>query len=177
MLGYWNMPEASAEAIKGGWLYTGDKARIDEAGHIYITGRIKEIIVLANGEKVPPADMEMAITQDPLFEQVMVLGEGKPYLSALVVLEPEHWERLGIEQGAVGQPQELLHNPALKELVKDRIARQLNDFPGYAQIHGVSLGLEPWTVDNGLLTPTLKMKRMRIMERYADSVSELYKGH
>jgi len=177
MLGYWNMPEASADAVKGGWLYTGDKARIDEAGHIYITGRIKEILVLANGEKVPPADMEMAITQDPLFEQVMVLGEGKPYLSALVVLEPEHWERLGIEQGAVGQPQELLNNPALKELVKDRICRQLKDFPGYAQIHGVSLGLEPWTVDNGLLTPTLKMKRNRIMERYEQHIHELYKGH
>jgi len=108
---------------------------------------------------------------------VMVLGEGKPYLSALVVLEPEHWERLGIEQGAVGQAEELLQNPALKELVKDRIARQLNDFPGYAQIHRVSLSLEPWTVDNGLLTPTLKMKRDRITERYAEVIDALYEGH
>ena len=177
MLGYWNMPEASAEAVRGGWLYSGDKARIDEQGHIFITGRIKEILVLANGEKVPPADMEMAIIQDPLFEHVMVLGEGKPYLSALVVLNPEQWERLGIEQGAVGQPEELLNNQALKELVKDRIARQLNDFPGYAQIHRVSLGLEPWSVDNGLLTPTLKMKRNRITERYADEIAALYEGH
>lgn len=177
MLGYWNLAEASAEAVRGGWLNTGDKARIDEDGHIHITGRLKEILVLANGEKVPPADMEMAIVQDTLFEQVMVLGEGKPYLSALVVLNPEHWERLTIERGAVGSSEELLHNEALKELVKDRISHLLKDFPGYAQVHRVALDLEPWTVDNGLLTPTLKMKRNRIMEHYADTIDGLYEGH
>jgi long-chain acyl-CoA synthetase len=177
MLGYWNLPDASTEAVRGGWLHTGDKARIDAAGHIYITGRIKEILVLANGEKVPPADMEMAIIQDPLFDHVMVLGEGKPYLSALVVLNPEQWERLCIEQGAVGQPEALLQNTAMKELVKDRISRQLDDFPGYAQVHRVALDLEPWSVDNGLLTPTLKMKRQQIMERYAEAISGLYEGH
>ncbi|MBD3670175.1 MAG: long-chain fatty acid--CoA ligase [Gammaproteobacteria bacterium] len=177
MLGYWNMDEATAQTVRDGWLHTGDKARIDEQGHIYITGRIKDILVLANGEKVPPADMEMAILLDPLMEQAMVLGEGKPYLSALLVLNPEAWEQLCIEQGAVGSPEELLKNPAMKELVKDRIARQLKDFPGYAQIYRISLQLEPWSIDNGLLTPTLKTKRGPIMERFASDIADMYEGH
>ncbi len=92
MLGYWNNPEATAAVIDSeGWFHTGDKARI-ENNHVYITGRIKEIIVLANGEKVPPADMEMAIALDTLFEQVMIIGDDRPFLTALLVLNPEQWE-------------------------------------------------------------------------------------
>ncbi|MES9927534.1 MAG: long-chain fatty acid--CoA ligase, partial [Candidatus Thiodiazotropha sp. 6PDIVS] len=80
MLGYWNNHAATAEMIDPqGWLHTGDQARIDEDGHIHITGRIKDILVLSNGEKIPPSDMEMAIVLDPLVEQAMVVGEGKPY--------------------------------------------------------------------------------------------------
>jgi long-chain acyl-CoA synthetase len=83
MLGYWNNPEATAAVLDAnGWLRTGDQARI--AGqHLYITGRIKDIMVLSNGEKVSPADLEMAIGLDPLFEQVMIVGEGQPFLAAL----------------------------------------------------------------------------------------------
>ncbi len=103
MLGYWDDEEATRAAIDDeGWFRTGDKARI-ENNHVYITGRIKEILVLANGEKVPPADMEMAIALDPLFEQVLVIGDNRPYLSAIIVLEPEQWASwsagLGLDPG------------------------------------------------------------------------------
>ena len=78
MLGYWNNQKATHETVdKDGWLHTGDQARIDECGHLHITGRIKEIIVLGNGEKVAPADLEMAILMDPLIEQVMIIGEAR----------------------------------------------------------------------------------------------------
>ncbi|MDH5184076.1 MAG: long-chain fatty acid--CoA ligase [Gammaproteobacteria bacterium] len=177
MLGYWNLPEASAEIMQDGWLCTGDKARIDELGHVFITGRIKEIIVLANGEKVPPADMEMAICLDPLFEQVMVVGEGKPYLSALVVLNPELWEKLTIEQGAVGTQEVLLQNDAMKALVKDRICKSLSQFPGYAQIRQVTLDLQPWTIENEMLTPKMSMKRKEITEHYTSDIGAMYEGH
>ena len=177
MLGYWNLPEASAEIKRDGWLHTGDKARIDEQGHVFITGRIKEIIVLANGEKVPPADMEMAITLDPLFEQAMVVGEARPYLSAIMVLNPELWETLTIEQGAVGTKESLLNNEAMKALIKDRIAKALSQFPGYAQIHQVTLELEPWTIEREMLTPKMSMKRKEISEHYTAAIAAMYEGH
>ncbi|UJO99858.1 MAG: long-chain fatty acid--CoA ligase, partial [Nitrosomonas sp.] len=95
MLGYWNNPEATQTAISpDGWLNTGDIASIDAQGHVTITGRLKEIIVLSTGEKVPPGDMEAAILRDPLFEQVMLTGEARSYLSVLAVLNPARWQDL-----------------------------------------------------------------------------------
>jgi long-chain acyl-CoA synthetase len=92
MLGYWNNPDATRATIDAdGWLNTGDVAHISGTGHVYITGRIKEIIVMSNGEKIPPNDMELAILHDPLFDQVMIFGEARPYLVALAVLNPEVW--------------------------------------------------------------------------------------
>jgi len=166
MLGYWNNPTATAAAIdQDGWFHTGDKARIDEGGHLYITGRIKDIIVMGNGEKVPPTDMEMAILVDNLFDQVMLIGEGKPFLSCLIVLNPENWENF---------TKELNIDP--KQAVLKRIAKHIKDFPGYAQIRRVSFSLEPWSVENGLLTPTLKMKRAVIMKRYETAIEKMYRG-
>jgi long-chain acyl-CoA synthetase len=173
MLGYWNNPTATAAVIdKDGWFHTGDKARIDENEHLYITGRIKDIIVMANGEKVPPTDMEMAILIDNLFDQVMVIGEGKPFLSSLIVLNPEHWENFAKQFNVDSS----LQAKEVKQAILKRIAKQIKDFPGYAQIRRVSLFLEPWSVQNGLLTPTLKMKRAVIVKRYEAAIDEMYQG-
>lgn len=178
MLGYWNNPEATAATIDvEGWLHTGDKVRMDERGHIYITGRIKEIIVLANGEKVPPADMEMAVTMDPLFEQVLVLGEARPYLAALVVLNVDHWREFAAENQLDPEDASVLLDRRVERAVTARMSAQLKDFPGYAQVRRLALTLEPWTVENGLLTPTMKMKRARIIEKFADRIEAMYEGH
>ncbi len=169
MLGYWNNPSATTEIIDGeGWLHTGDKVRIED-GHIFITGRIKEIIVLANGEKVPPADMEMCIALDSLFDQVIVIGEGRPYLSALLMLNPKACEQLSIDPSDISEALEL-------RLIK-RISQQLDSFPGYAKIRRVSIVNEPWTIENGLMTPTMKIRRSRILEHYKDRIDLLYAGH
>ncbi len=178
MLGYWKNEEATREVItEDGWLRTGDKARIDPDGHLYITGRLKDIIVLATGEKVPPADMEMAIALDGLFEQVVVIGEGRPYLSALVVLNPEHWAVLAREMGVNPEDPGCLCEHKVTKVVLDRLARCIKDFPGYAQIRSVTLYLDPWTVENGFLTPTLKIKRSRVMEACAEDIEAMYAGH
>ena len=169
MLGYWNSPEASVEAVdETGWLHTGDKARIDE-GRVYITGRIKDILVLANGEKMPPSDMEDAIIEDPLLEQVMVLGDGRPFLSVLVVLNPVVAKEKGIS--------EVPDEHAIKEIILPRITERLSCFPGYARIRRVAVVHENWCVENGMLTPTLKLRRMRILERYKNVIDKLYEGH
>ncbi|APV48385.1 hypothetical protein BWI17_00995 [Betaproteobacteria bacterium GR16-43] len=158
MLGYWHNEEATAKVLNAsGWLNTGDRARLDN-GFLYITGRIKEIIVLGNGEKVPPVDMELAIQLDPAFEQAMVVGEGKPYLGALVVLGPE---AKGLDEKALTA----------------RVAQLVKSFPGYAQIRRIAIVPERWTVDNGTLTPTLKLKRNAILERHQDLIDQIYKGH
>ncbi len=175
MLGYWNNHAATVGMIDpDGWLHTGDQARI-ENNHIYITGRIKDILVLSNGEKVPPADMEMAIALDPLFEQVMVAGEGRPYLSALLVLNADLWPGLAREYALDPEDPVSLQDPRLLGMIQRRIKGLLKDFPGYAKIRRVALLLEPWSVENGLLTPTLKIKRNKVLERHADLVEQMYR--
>lgn len=178
MLGYWRNPEATAQVIDPeGWLHTGDKARIDEGGRLFITGRLKEIIVLSNGEKVSPADMEMAIGMDPLIEQVMVVGEQRPYLSALTVLDRERWSELARSCALDPDDPCSLRDPRAEQAVLQRVAGQMRMFPGYAQVRRVYLSLEPWSVDNGLLTPTLKLKRNKVVEALSTELAELYAGH
>ena len=177
MLGYWNNPEATSDVIDAeGWFHTGDKARI-ENNHVYITGRLKEIIVMANGEKVPPSDMEMAIALDTLFEQIMIIGDNRPYLTAMIVLNEDQWaihaNNLKLD----------VHNPdapadeSFEKRVCDKIAKQLSEFPGYAVIRHATCVLEPWTIENELITPTLKLKRNRIMERFETDIEKMYEGH
>ncbi len=178
MLGYWNNSEATAAIMdKDGWLNTGDTASISASGHISITGRLKEIIVMSNGEKVPPADMEAAILRDPLFEQVMVHGEGHPYLVVLAVLNAENWQRFAQEVGVRADMPESLRDTRVEQQVLRRIAEQITEFPGYAKVRRVLLLTEPWSIENGLLTPTLKIKRAPVVARFATEIEQLYQGH
>jgi len=169
MLGYWNDPKATAEILDAsGWLRTGDKVRIEQ-GHIFITGRLKEIIVMANGEKVPPTDMEMCIATDSLFEHVLILGEQKPYLSALVVLNAEIAEAAGIDPMNIGE--------ADKQRLLERINDRLDNFPGFAKVVRIAVSKQPWSVENGFITPTLKLKRHAIVKHHQAELEQLYAGH
>jgi long-chain acyl-CoA synthetase len=151
MLGYWNNPQATAAAIdKDGWFHTGDVAKIRD-GRVYITGRVKDIIVLSNGEKVPPGDAEQAIMLDPTFEHAMVIGEGRPKLGLLCAAQTDD----------------------LRDLCR-RANTQLREFPGYARIAHIARVPGPWTVENGLLTPTLKTKRKEIEKRFAKEIEAMY---
>jgi long-chain acyl-CoA synthetase len=175
MRGYWQDEAATRAMIDAeGWLHSGDKASIDAYGHYTIIGRIKDIIVLNNGEKVPPTEMESAILLDPLFEQVMVVGEGKPYLAALTVLNEEHWHAFAASLNVDPGHPAALRDPRVTKALTQRVARHLKHFPGYAQIRRLHLELKPWTVDDGLLTPTLKLKRNQVLDRYRAAVEAMY---
>lgn len=151
MLGYWNNPEATKTVIDAdGWFHTGDVARIRN-GRVYITGRIKDIIVLSNGEKVPPEDAEQAIARDPVFEHVMLIGEGRSHLGLLCVSKTED----------------------LRELCR-RANAQLREFPGYARIRYIARVSGPWGLENGLLTPTLKLKRLEAGRRFRKEIDTMY---
>jgi long-chain acyl-CoA synthetase len=177
MKGYWNNPEATRAVLsEDGWLNTGDQVKIDEKGFVRITGRIKEIIVMGNGEKIPPVDMELAIQLDPLFEQILVFGEAKPYLSAVVVLNDDEWAKVAAESkldpNLAGEGRE-----KIEKFLVQRITKRIKDFPGYAQVRKVTIAPEKWTIDNGLMTPTLKLKRNVIFQKYSNSIEKMYEGH
>ena len=177
MSGYWNRPEDTRIAIDDkGWLHTGDQAEII-GNHLFIRGRIKEILVTSSGEKVPPADMEMAICQDPLFDLAMVIGEGKPYLATILVLNAESWRKLATElQIDPEDPSSLGSQRAIKPVL-EKVKLATQNFPGHARIRAIHLTLEPWTIENGLITPTLKLKRPEIECRFAAVISQLYAKH
>lgn len=153
MKGYWKNEKATEEAIDtDGWFHTGDIVEI-RGGRIYITDRLKDVMVMSNGEKVPPADVEQAILADAVFEQVMVIGEGRPKLGLVVVSQ--------------------LDNE--KELC-ERANKQLHAFPGYTKICFLRRFSEPWTVENGLLTPSMKIKRPKVEEKYAKEIEDMFAG-
>jgi long-chain acyl-CoA synthetase len=173
MQGYWNNQQATDDIIDSdGWLHTGDKAVIED-GHIRITGRIKDIIVLSNGEKVAPADMEMAISLDPLFEHIMVIGEGRPYLRLFCVLSQHPWVDLAEQLGVTSASTSLIL-PKVKHAVRSRINKRLSGFPGFVFIKKVTLSLAPWSVEDGLMTPTLKIKRKVIETHMSKEIDTMY---
>jgi long-chain acyl-CoA synthetase len=178
MMGYWGQDEATAKTlttIEGEiWLKTGDRGAIDEQGFIRIIGRIKDIMVLANGEKASPPDIEAAILRDTLFEQAMVIGEAKPYLTAVVVLSESPWQVLAENYGF---NLDQLNSKSVQKVVVDRIAKQMVRFPGYARIRQVFVSIDEWTIESGLLTPTLKMKRPELLQHFSSDIEKLYAAH
>lgn len=176
MKGYWHNEEATALSFtEDGWLRTGDLARLDEEGFIYLTGRLKEILVLSNGEKVPPGDMEMAISLDPLFEQVMIVGDNRPSLAALAVLDKDKWRDFAGENAINPDEKGVLSRPDVRKIIVRRMAAALKKFPRYAQVRDVFPTFEAWTIENDLLTPTMKLKRNHIVECYKNQIEQLFR--
>ena len=176
MMGYWNNHSATAQVIDSdGWFHSGDQARIDPiSGHIYITGRIKDILIMSNGEKIPPGDIENTINLDDWFEQSLLIGEGEAFLSAILVFNAQAWASLANEQGLDAFNKSHLLDKRIHSLVVQRLKTILHDFPGYAKIRRVILSLQPWTVENKLLTPTLKVKRVNVLELYKEQLDRIY---
>ena len=175
MKGYWNREEATkAIFTEDGWLRTGDVCTIYPDGNIRITGRIKEIIVTSTGEKVPPADLESAITSDRLFSQCMVVGDDRPFIAAVAVVNPDEFKTVCGELGLDPTKPESLQDPASRKVALKRIKTATAGFPNYGVPRQVHCTLDAWTIDNGLLTPTLKMKRNLIRQRYTAEINALY---
>jgi len=177
MPGYWQRPDDTARALDvEGWLHTGDQAAIIQE-RIFIKGRIKDILVTSTGEKIAPADLEAAILSDPAFEQAMVIGEGRPYISALVVVNRPHWDAEAGRLGLAAEEPASLRSTEARNWALRRIGQAVRGVPDYARPRAVFLSAEPWTVDSGLITPTLKPKRPAVEARFAADIAELYRGH
>ena len=178
MKGYWKKPkETAAMFTEDGWLKTGDQADIYEDGDIRLKGRIKEIIVTSTGEKIAPVDLEFAIQEDPLFEQVFVCGENRPFISAVLVLQPDLWKALCAEMELSADDPQTLHDRSMLRYLVKRVRAAAKDFPSYGIPRSIAVADEPFTVENGLLTPTMKLRREKILSRWKDLIDGLYSGH
>jgi long-chain acyl-CoA synthetase len=177
MLGYWNRPEDTRAVIDDdSWLHSGDRAEISD-GRILLHGRMGELMVLSTGHKVPANAVETALQEDPLFSQVMIIAAGQPFTSALAVLDPREWAEHARSLGLDPEDPGSLDDARAQEIGRERAAALLGDFPPYCRPRRLGLSLEPWSIENGLLTPTLKAKRAKVLERYADVVENLYRDN
>lgn len=174
MKGYWNRPFDTAAAFEDGWFRTGDQADLSDGGRVRIKGRIKEIIVTSTGEKIPPVDVEFAIQEDRLFEQVLVIGDNLPYVTCLVVVNPKLWPAFCADLDLDPEDPATLQSRDVQRQCLRRVRHACRAFPQYGVPRAVAITREPWTVDNGLLTPTMKLRRPQIMTAHAKLIERLY---
>jgi long-chain acyl-CoA synthetase len=174
MKGYWNDPAATAAAIEDGWLHTGDLGRLDADGFLYVTGRKKELLVLSSGKKVVPSYLEGLILADPCVDQVVVCGEGRNYLSALVV---PHWPNLCRTAGldATAGEDALARDGRVVEHLTGCVRRALADLSAWEQVKKVIVLPRPFTVAAEELTVSLKLRRSVILEHHLDRIDPAYR--
>lgn len=174
MAGYWGRPEETAAIIQDGWLHTGDIGEYD-GDYVRITDRIKDLIVTSTGKNVAPAPIENLLATDPLFEYTLLLGDNRPYLTLLVAPSLPHLDEIGKQlQLTWAKREELLNNPEVIAEIKRRMAALTEKLPKHEQIHDLRLLVEGFTQENGMLTPTLKVKRREVERRFAEIVDDMY---
>jgi long-chain acyl-CoA synthetase len=177
MKGYYNKPEDTrATFTEDGWLKTGDIGRIDERGGLYITDRKKDIIVTAGGMSIAPQNIESTLASDPFIEQVVVIGEGKKYLSALIVPNFKELSSYSKKQGiSFDSNEDLIKKPEVIAFYEKEINQLMSDYASEKQINKFTLLPREFTIDAGEITPTLKIKRKVINQIYLSEIEGMYK--
>jgi long-chain acyl-CoA synthetase len=175
--GYFKKPEATAEVfLSDGWFATGDIGTIDEDGFLFITDRKKDLIVTAGGMNIAPQNIENLLKGDPFISQVMVHGDKRPYPVALITVNPEELAKFAKEQGILNtEPVALARHPKVMERVSRIVEQRNTELQSYAKVKKFAILPNDFTVDNGLLTPTLKVKRKLITEKHRETLDSLYR--
>jgi long-chain acyl-CoA synthetase len=173
MVGYYNNPEATAETLDDGWVRTGDIGELDGAGFLRITDRKKELLKTAGGKFVAPAPMETRLMQDPAIERAIVIGDELPYVTALIVPD---WQTLQAVHGVTGSPDALVDDERARAVVQRAIDELNRDLGSWESIKYFTLLAHDFSEESGELTPTLKVKRRIVQERYRDPIESMYKG-
>ncbi len=168
--GYLNRPEATAEAIDDdGWFRTGDEGRIDEEGFLHITGRKKELIKTSGGKYVAPSKIEGSLKLLPIIQEAVLIGDTRNYCTALISVDPDDLSDWAQQKGTAADQD----SPEVKAAIDEHVKKVNQDLASFETIKYWTL-VDPLTVDNGLLTPSLKVKRNIVTERYADDIEEMY---
>jgi long-chain acyl-CoA synthetase len=173
--GYYKDPEATAAVLRDGWLHTGDIAEVDDDGYVFITGRKKELIVSSNGKKIYPARIESLFKVEPLVNQVLLVGDRQPYVTALLTINAGAAESLaGLE--ALRSDDEVIKAEPVVAAV-DKIVRRVNSqLAPFEQIRKFRILARDFSIERGELTPTMKVRRQQVLENYKGLVQELYPG-
>jgi long-chain acyl-CoA synthetase len=174
--GYHKNEEATNETIVDGWLHTGDLGEVDPDGFIKITGRKKDIIITAGGKNITPANLEAEIKQHPLVSQCVVVGDRRPYLVALVTLDPEEAAAYAQENGLEETPEQLSANPDVNASIMAHVEQINQKFARVEQVKKIAILPEDLSQENGELTPTLKVKRAVVTQKREQEIDQLYAG-
>ena len=174
--GYWNLPEATAEAFtEDGWFKTGDIGEFDKDGFLLITDRKKELFVTSGGKNVAPHPIELALTAKPYIDQVCLIGDARKYLTALIVPDFQELHRFSKHNGIPAcSDKDLISSEQVKELIKKQVDEVNETLPRYEQIKYYKIMEKPFSVESGELTPTLKLKRRIVFEKFKDDIEKLY---
>ena len=175
MLGYYNRPEETREVIKEGWFHTGDIGHLDPDGFLKITDRKKDLIVTAGGKNVAPQPIERLLKASPALLNAVVLGDKRPWLCALVVPDPEaitsHARERGLSSGSYG---ELLQSSPIREFLMDAVEESTAGLASFEKVRKVIPVEKDFTIEDGELTPTLKVKRRVVEKRFKNQIEALY---
>ena len=174
--GYYKNEEATRETIVDGWLHTGDVGEFDEDGFLKITGRKKDIIITAGGKNITPANLENEIKQHPLVSQCVVVGDRKPYLVALVTLDPEDAVAYAKEHGLPEDPEQLAANLDVLKAIEEHVEKINQKFARVEQVKKVAILPRDLSQESGELTPTLKVKRAVVASKHEQEIEKLYAG-
>jgi long-chain acyl-CoA synthetase len=175
MQGYYRMPEATAEALDAeGWFHTGDIGEIDEDGYLRITDRKKDLIVTAGGKNVAPQPIENRVKQSPLIDEAVMIGDRRPYPVMLIVPHTARLEEWASGAGIGARGEALLEDARVLEKVEAAALGDLDDFARFERPKKIALLSTAFTVENGILTPTQKVKRRVVEERFEDVIEKLY---
>ncbi|MDT0201206.1 AMP-dependent synthetase/ligase [Nocardioides sp. AE5] len=174
--GYWNNEKATAETLVDGWFHTGDVGELDDEGFVKITGRKKEILVTAGGKNVAPAVLEDRLRAHPLVSQCVVVGDGQPFIAALVTIDPEHFEHWAKENGKSGSIGDNVDDADLVAEIQGAVDEANKAVSKAESIRKFTILPIDWTEEDGQLTPSLKLKRNVVMREHRDDVAALYDG-
>jgi len=174
-MGYLNQPEKTAETLKDGWLHTGDVGRVDAEGYFYITDRMKDIIITAGGKNITPSEIENQLKFSPFITDAVVIGDKRPYLVALVMIDHENVERYAQDHAIpFSNFASLCRRPEIQALIQEEIDRVNKGFARVEQVKKFRLIEQKLTAEDEELTPTMKLKRKLVNEKYKDLIESMY---